>query len=231
MKLKDIEVTMSILMINISAQSVKELREMTGAGMMDCKKALKESDGNLEQAIEALRKKGLATANKKSTRQAAEGIIESYIHTGGKIGILLELNCETDFVARRSEFQALAKDIAMQVAASPDVEFISTENVSKEFIDEESKIEAEREDLKNKPEAIRDKIVQGRIEKRLKEKSLIDQPFIKNPDITVDELIKQNIAKIGENIQIKRFVRYKLGEGTIKEEKNFADEVSQILNK
>nr|YP_008965811.1 translation elongation factor Ts [Porphyridium purpureum]ATJ02999.1 translation elongation factor Ts [Porphyridium purpureum]BAO23787.1 translation elongation factor Ts [Porphyridium purpureum] len=217
--------------INISAQSVKELREMTGAGMMDCKKALKESDGNLEQAIEALRKKGLATANKKSMRQAAEGIIESYIHTGGKIGILLELNCETDFVARRSEFQALAKDIAMQVAASPDVEFISTENVSKEFIDEESKIEAEREDLKNKPEAIRDKIVQGRIEKRLKEKSLIDQPFIKNPDITVDELIKQNIAKIGENIQIKRFVRYKLGEGTIKEEKNFADEVSQILNK
>lgn len=198
---------------------------------MDCKKALTENNGDINKAIEALRKKGLATANKKSSRQAAEGIIESYIHTGGKIGILLELNCETDFVARRPEFQTLAKDIAMQVAASPDVEFVNTESVTKEFIEEEAKIEAGREDLKNKPEAIRNKIVQGRIEKRLKEKSLIDQPFIKNPDITIDELIKQNIAKIGENIQIKRFVRFNLGEGTVKEEKNFADEVNQILNK
>lgn len=198
---------------------------------MDCKNALKDNNGDLQKAIEALRQKGLATANKKSSRQAAEGVIESYIHTGGKIGILLELNCETDFVARRPEFQALAKDIAMQIAASPEVEFISIKDVSDKFIEEESRIEAGREDLKNKPAEIRDKIVKGRIEKRLKEKSLLDQSFIKNPDITIEELIKQNIAKIGENIQINRFVKFILGEGIVQEEKNFADEVNQILKK
>nr|YP_010330244.1 elongation factor Ts [Porphyridium aerugineum]UNJ17960.1 elongation factor Ts [Porphyridium aerugineum] len=217
--------------VNISAQTVKDLREKTGAGMMDCKKALADNNGDIEKALESLRQKGLATANKKSGRTATEGIIESYIHTGGKIGVMLELNCETDFVARRSEFQNLAKDIAMQIAASSDVEYISTNDIPNDIVEKEKKIEAGREDLANKPEAIRNKIVQGRIEKRLKEISLMDQFYIKNQDITIEELVKQNIALLGENIKIKRFTRFILGEGTVKEEKNFADEIKQILNK
>lgn len=217
--------------VNIDAQIVKELREKTGAGMMDCKKALKENNGDINKAIETLRQKGLASANKKTGRTAAEGIIESYIHTGAKIGILLELNCETDFVARRSEFQILARDIAMQIAACPNVEYISLNDIPEEIKTKEIEIEAGREDLKNKPQDIREKIVQGRVEKHFQEITLVNQAFIKNPDLTIEDLIKQNIALLGENIQIKRFVRYILGEGRVKENKNFAQEIDKILKK
>nr|YP_010336954.1 elongation factor Ts [Madagascaria erythrocladioides]UNJ16539.1 elongation factor Ts [Madagascaria erythrocladioides] len=196
---------------DISAQTVKELRDKTGAGMMDCKKALQAAKGDIAQALESLRLKGLASADKKSSRKAAEGIIDSYIHTGGKIGVLLEVNCETDFVARRIEFQNLVKNIAMQIAASPTVEYVSTNDIPSDTIENERRIEALKEDLANKPEQIRDKIVEGRIQKRLKELSLIDQPFIKDQDITIEELVKQNIALLGENIKVARFERFTLG--------------------
>nr|ARO90441.1 translation elongation factor Ts [Bangiopsis subsimplex] len=215
--------------MNISAKMVKELRDKTGAGMMDCKKVLQESKGDVNEAIEMLRKKGLASANKKSQRVAAEGIIECYIHTGAKIGVMLELNCETDFVARRTEFQTLARDIAMQIAASPNVEYISVAKIPENIVDAEKRIETGREDLTNKPSAVKDKIVAGRIEKRLKELSLLDQPFIKQSEITIEDLIKKNIALIGENIQVRRFEKFIVGGGIEKKSNNFADEVAEIL--
>lgn len=196
---------------HISAEYVKELRSKTGAGMMDCKKALQASAGNMELAIETLRKKGLSLADKKSGRITAEGIIESYIHAGSKIGVLVELNCETDFVARRLEFHRLAKDIAMQIAACPSVKYVSIDNIDENIIISETKIESEKEDLISKPEDIRNKIIVGRVDKRLKEMSLIDQPFIKDPDILVEELIKQHIALLGENIKVRRFKKFVLG--------------------
>nr|AYR06483.1 elongation factor Ts [Rhodogorgon sp.] len=198
--------------MQISAQQVKELRNKTGAGMMDCKKALQASSGNIEMAIANLRQKGLDIANKKSTRLAVEGIVESYIHVGSRIGVLLELNCETDFVARRSEFHELAKNIAMQIAACPLVEYISVEDIPKNIIDLENRIESGKEDLLSKPIEVREKIVKGRIVKKLKELSLLDQAFIRNPDISVNELVKQNIALLGENIKIRRFQKFILGE-------------------
>jgi elongation factor Ts len=213
-------------MADISAKVVKELREKTGAGMMDCKKALKENGGDMAKAMEWLRQKGIASADKKAGRVAAEGLVDSYIHTGGRIGVLVEVNCETDFVARREEFQSLVRNIAMQIAACPNVEYVSVEDIPAEFTENEKKIEMGREDLANKPENIREKIVVGRIEKRLKELSLLDQPYIKDQNITVAELIKQTIAQLGENIKIRRFVRFVLGEGIEKEETNFADEVA-----
>ena len=216
--------------MNISAQMVKELRDKTGAGMMDCKKVLEASQGDFDQAMEMLRQKGLASATKKSQRVAAEGIIESYIHTGAKIGVLLELNCETDFVARRREFQNLSRDIAMQIVASPNVEYISAEDIPEELITEEKRIEAGKEDLQNKPDNVRDKIVTGRVEKRLKELSLLDQSFIKQPDITIEELIKKHIALLGENIQLRRFEKFIVGGGIEKRSSNFADEVAEILD-
>nr|YP_010336630.1 elongation factor Ts [Rhodospora sordida]UNJ15036.1 elongation factor Ts [Rhodospora sordida] len=215
--------------MNISAQRVKELRDKTGAGMMDCKKVLEASHGDIDQAIEMLRQKGLASANKKSQRIAAEGIIESYIHTGARIGVLLELNCETDFVARRTEFQTLARDIAMQIVASPDVEYVSIQDIPENVIAEEERIEAGKEDLTNKPANVKDKIVAGRIEKRLKELSLVSQAFIKQPDLTVEELIKKNIALLGENIQLRRFEKFVIGGGVPKKSNNFANEVAEIL--
>jgi len=217
--------------VSISAQMVKDLRDKTGAGMMDCKKVLEASEGNIAQAIEMLRQKGLASANKKSQRVAAEGVVESYIHTGSKIGVLLELNCETDFVARRTEFQTLAKDIAMQVAASPNVEYVSLEEIPESIIIEEKRIEAGREDLQDKPDNVKEKILAGRIEKRLKELSLVDQAFIKQTDITVGELITKNIALLGENIQLKRFEKFIVGGGAPKQENNFVDDVAQMLEK
>lgn len=217
--------------MSISAQMVKDLRDKTGAGMMDCKKVLEASEGNIAQAIEMLRQKGLASANKKSQRVAAEGVVESYIHTGSKIGVLLELNCETDFVARRTEFQTLAKDIAMQVAASPNVEYVSLEEIPESIIIEEKRIEAGREDLQDKPDNVKEKILAGRIEKRLKELSLVDQAFIKQTDITVGELITKNIALLGENIQLKRFEKFIVGGGAPKQENNFVDDVAQMLEK
>nr|WDA98911.1 elongation factor Ts [Sciadococcus taiwanensis] len=217
----------------ISAQSIKELREKTGAGMMDCKKALQECSGDMNKALEELRKKGLAYAEKKIGRKTAEGIIESYIHIGGRIGVLVEINCETDFVAKREEFQQMARNIAMQLAASPNVEYVQISDIPKEIIEKEKEIESQREDIKDKPEKIKTQIVEGRIHKRLKELSLLDQEYIRDPNITVEELIKQNIATIGENIQVKRFVKFLLGENTNNEDdkrnNNFQYEVQKML--
>jgi len=213
-------------MADISAKLVKELRDKTGAGMMDCKKALVENDGDVEISIEWLRKKGLASAGKKGGRVASEGIVGSYIHTGGRVGVLVEVNCETDFVARREDFQALVRNIAMQIAACPNVEYVRVEDIPAEIVDREKAIEMGKDDLGNKPENIKEKIVQGRIEKRMKELSLMDQPFIRDQNISVEELVKETIAQIGEKVEVRRFVRFVLGEGIEKVEANFADEVA-----
>jgi len=215
-------------MANITAKLVKDLRDKTGAGMMDCKKALNETNGDLETAIEWLRKKGIASAEKKSGRVAAEGAIGSYIHTGSRVGVLLELNCETDFVARGEIFQSLLKDISMQVAACPNVEYVSVEDVPLKVVEKEKLIEMGRDDLANKPEQIREKIVEGRIAKRLKELVLLDQPYIKDSSLTVEQLVKQTAGKIGENIKVRRFTRYTLGEGIEVKEIGFAEEVESM---
>lgn len=215
----------------ISAKVVKELRDKTAAGMMDCKKALQESNGDFEKAMESLRKKGLASASKKSDRIATEGIVESYIHMGGKLGVLVEVNCETDFVARREEFQELAKNVAMQIAANPAVKFISLKEIPEALVAEEKKIELEKDDLTNKPQEIKEKIVEGRIQKRLNEMILLEQSFIRDSDITIEELVKRNIALLGENIQIRRFERFNLGEGLEKRQDNFSQEVEKMTQK
>ncbi len=216
---------------NITAKLVKDLRDQTGAGMMDCKKALKETDGNVEKALEWLRKKGIASAEKKSGRIATEGSIGSYIHTGSRVGVLLELNCETDFVARGDIFQSLLKDVSMQVAACPNVEYVSINEIPSDVVEKEKQIEMGRDDLSGKPEQIKEKIVEGRISKRLNELVLLSQPYIKDSSITVEDLVKQAAAKIGENIQVRRFTRYTLGEGIEKNEMEFADEVASLQSK
>ncbi|NJM58029.1 MAG: translation elongation factor Ts [Synechococcales cyanobacterium RU_4_20] len=213
-------------MADVSAKLVKELRDKTGAGMMDCKKALKETDGDLEKAGEWLRQKGIASASKKSGRTAAEGLVSSYIHTGGRVGVLVEVNCETDFVARGDKFAELVRNIAMQIAACPNVEYVTAEEVPSDMLEKEKEIEMGREDLAGKPEAIREKIVMGRIEKRRKDLSLMDQPYVRDQTITVAELVKKSISELGENIQIRRFARFVLGEGIEKEETDFAAEVA-----
>lgn len=218
-------------MVDISAQTVKELREKTSAGMMDCKKALQESNGDIEKAIESLKQKGLASANKKSNRIASEGLIESYIHMGGKLGVMVELNCETDFVARNPDFQELARNVAMQIAACPTVQFIRLEEIPENIIQEEKDLESSKDDLANKPKEIREKIVEGRIQKRLKEMVLLEQPFIRDNTMLVGDLVKQSVAKLGENIQIRRFQRFNLGEGLEKKSENFADEVAKMTTK
>ncbi len=215
-------------MAQVTAQSVKELRDKTGAGMMDCKKALAETSGDLDKAIEWLRQKGIASAEKKSGRVAAEGAIGSYIHTGSRVGVLLEINCETDFVARGDLFQELIKDVAMQVAACPNVEYVSTDDIPDGVADKEKSIEMGRDDLSGKPEQIKEKIVEGRIGKRLKELSLLDQPYIKDSSMTVGELVKQVAGQIGENLKVRRFTRYTLGEGIEVEKMDFATEVASI---
>ncbi len=215
-------------MTNITAKLVKDLRDQTGAGMMDCKKALNETDGNLEKAAEWLRKKGIASAEKKSGRVAAEGSIGSYIHTGSRVGVLIELNCETDFVARGEIFQALLKDVSMQVAACPNVEYVSVDDIPNEIVEKEKLIEMDRDDLTGKPEQIKVRIVEGRINKRLKELALLDQPYIKDSSMTVEQLVKQAAGKIGENIKVRRFTRYTLGEGIEVEKVGFADEVASL---
>lgn len=217
--------------IEISAQAVKELREKTSAGMMDCKKALQDSNGDMSKAMEALRQKGLASATKKTSRIATEGVVESYIHMGGKLGVMVEVNCETDFVARRPEFQELAKNIAMQIAASPLVEYISLQSIPADIVQKEKEIESSKDDLAKKPKEIKEKIVEGRIQKRLKELTLLDQFFIRDSSITIDELIKQNISKLGENIQVRRFERFVLGEGLQKKQENFSEEVEKMIKK
>lgn len=198
--------------MEISAKAVKELREKTGAGMMDCKNALLQTSGEFEKAIEHLRQKGLASADKKMIRQAKEGIIDYYIHTGSKLGVLVEINCETDFVARRPEFQQLSKNIAMQIAACPSVLYVSYDSIPQDLIEKEKLIEMGKEDLAKKPHEMKEKIVQGRVEKTLKSLCLLDQPFIKNQDITMEELIKQTVAQLGENIKVARFTRFILGQ-------------------
>lgn len=208
----------------ISASLVKELRERTGAGMMDCKKALTESNGDIEKAADYLREKGLAAAAKKAGRIAAEGLVESYIHGAGRIGVLLEINCETDFVAKTDDFKNLAREIAMQIAAAKP-EYVNIEDVPAEIMEKERSILRAQALNEGKPEKIVDKMVSGRIEKYYKEVCLMEQPFIKDPDLTVKQLLTEKVVKIGENISIRRFNRYELGEGLQKRQNDLAAEV------
>lgn len=202
--------------VAVSASLVKQLREETGAGMMDCKKALAETGGDLEKAQEYLRKKGLSSADKKSSRLAAEGRIGSYIHDS-RIGVLIEVNCETDFVGRGEKFKELVDDLAMQVVASPQVQFVSVEDIPETVVTNEKELERQREDLLSKPENIREKIVEGRVSKRLGELALLEQPFLKDDSVLVKDLVKQTVAALGENIKVRRFVRFTLGETAEKE--------------
>jgi len=212
----------------ITAGMVKELRERTGVGMMDCKNALVEAGGDMEKAIELLRTKGLAQAAKKASRLASEGLVSSYIHMGGRIGVLIEVNCETDFVAKTEEFKSFCHDLAMQIAASKP-EYVKREDVPQETIEAEKRILRQQALNEGKPEKIVDKMVEGRIEKYYKENCLLEQPFIKDTDKTVQDLLNDKIMKLGENITVRRFVRYEVGEGLAKKEQNFVDEVmSQI---
>jgi elongation factor Ts len=212
----------------ITAEMVRQLRERTGAGMMDCKKALTEAEGNEEKAIELLREKGIANAAKKAGRIAAEGLVEAYIHGGGRIGVLVEVNIETDFAAKNEEFKAFVKDIAMQIAASKPL-YVKREEVPASNIENEKEILRAQAKNEGKPEKIIEKMVEGRIEKFYAENCLLEQAFIKDPDITIEQLVKEKIAKIGENISIRRFVRFERGEGIEKKEENFADEVMKQI--
>ena len=217
-------------MVNkISSENIKELRNKTGAGMTDCKKALEASNGQIDIAIENLRKKGLASADKKSSRLAAEGLIESYIHSGSRIGVIIEINCETDFVSRQPEFHQLAKNIAMQIAACQSVKYVSISEIPEDQVIYEKQIELEKEDLINKPDNIKNKIATGRVEKRLNQLSLMNQAFIRDTEITIEDLIKQHIALWGENIKVRRFQRFLLGEGLESKSITFSEEVSSMI--
>jgi len=198
--------------MEISAKLVKDLREKTGAGMMDCKNALVEAKGDMEQAVVVLRKKGLASAQKKAARVAAEGMIGHYIHAGGKLGVLVEVNCETDFAARSEEFQVLVKDIAMHIAAQNPL-FVKREDVPAEVVEKEKEIYKDQARASGKPANIIDKIAEGKLESYYEMACLFDQKFVKDPNITVKDLINNLVAKIGENIQVRRFARFKTGEG------------------
>jgi elongation factor Ts len=208
----------------ITAQTVKELRERTGAGMMDCKKALTATEGDIDKAVDFLRENGLAAAAKKASRIAAEGVVESYIHGGGRIGVLLELNCETDFVAKTDAFKALAKDIAMQIAAN-NPQFVSRDQVPAEIVEHEKEVLRIQALNEGKPAKIVEKMIIGRVDKFYKEICLLEQPYIKDPDKTILELINGMITKIGENVSIRRFTRFQLGEGIEKKSNDFAAEV------
>jgi len=219
-------------MADISMNSVKALREKTGAGMVDCKNALVEASGDETQAVEILRKKGMATASKKAGRIAAEGAVGSYIHMGGKVGVLVEVNCESDFVARGEEFQQLVKDVAMHIAAT-DPRYVNRTEVPTEELDKEREIL--RGQLKNdpknanKPEDVLNKIIEGRIGKFYEENVLVDQPFVKDPSKTIGDLVTEKIASIKENISVRRFTRYKMGEGIEKKADDFAAEVASMV--
>ena len=219
---------LSAPMAEISAKLVKELRDKTGAGMMDCKKALAETAGDMTKASEWLRQKGIASAEKKSGRTAAEGAVGSYIHTGARVGVLVEVNCETDFVARGELFQELLRNVAMQIAACPNAEYVTTDEIPAEVVEREKAIEMGRDDLSSKKPEMKEKIVEGRIGKRLKEMALLEQPFIRDPNMTLGELVKQAAGKTGENIQVRRFTRYTLGEGIEVERVDFATEVASM---
>ena len=220
-------------MAEVTAGAVKALREKTGAGMMECKKALIEANGNEERANEILRERGLASAKKKEGRVAAEGVVGSYIHMGGKVGVLVEVNCETDFVARGDEFQQLVKDIAMHIAAA-EPRYVSRDEVTTDVLDKEREIARAqaKNDPKNanKPDQVIDKIIEGRLNKFYEEFVLLDQPFIKEPAQTVGEMVTEKVAKTGEKITIRRFARYKMGEGLAKRDDDFGGEVAKLAS-
>ena len=219
-------------MAEVTASAVKSLREKSGAGMVDCKNALVEAGGDEAAAMELLRKKGMATAGKKAGRVTAEGVVGSYIHMGGKVGVLVEINCESDFVARGEEFQQLVKDVAMHIAAS-DPRYATRDQVPSTELDKEREIM--REQLKNdpknanKPAEVLDKIIEGRLNKFYEENVLVDQPFVKDPSKTIGELVAEKIGSIKENISIRRFTRYKMGEGIEKKADDFAAEVASMV--
>ncbi|MBN2705858.1 MAG: translation elongation factor Ts [Deltaproteobacteria bacterium] len=215
-------------MTQISAAMVKELREMTGAGIMDCKAALKEKNGNIDDAVTYLREKGLASAAKKGGRVTSEGVVASYIHAGGKIGVMVEVNCETDFVARTEGFVDFVKDVAMHIAAAAPVA-LRREDVDPEVLAGERSIYRTQALESGKPEKILDKIIDGKMEKFFKENCLLEQAFVKDTDISIEDLIKQMIAKTGENISIRRFTRYVMGEGLEKRSCDLAQEVADQL--
>ena len=219
-------------MAEITAAAVKQLREKTGAGMMECKNALVEAAGNEDKAVDILRERGLASAKKREGRIAAEGIVGSYIHMGGKVGVLVEMNCETDFVARGDEFQQLVKDIAMHIAAA-EPRYVTRDEVPAEVLDKEREIARAqaRNDPKNanKPDQVIDKIIEGRLNKFYEESVLTDQPFVKDPAKTVGELVTEKISKTGERMTIRRFTRYKMGEGLERRGDDFGNEVASML--
>jgi elongation factor Ts len=216
--------------MEVTSAMVKDLRERTGAGMMDCKKALVESEGDMDKAIAYLREKGLAAAAKKAGRIAAEGMVESYIHMGGKIGVLVEVNCETDFVAKTDQFKTFCHDVAMHIAAANPL-FVTKEEVPMEALNKEKEIFRAQALNEGKPEKIVDRMVEGRIEKYFKEVCLLEQPFVKDPDKTIKDLVSDATVAIGEKISIRRFARYERGEGIQKREDNFAEESAAQVSK
>lgn len=213
-----------------SASDIKDLRASTGAGMLDCQKALKECNGDMDKAIAYLREKGIAAVAKKATRIAAEGLVASYIHMGGKIGVLVEVNCETDFVAKSEAFQILCKDIAMQIAAAKP-EFVRVEEVPTENIEKEKEILRVQAANEGKPAAIIERMVEGRVKKYYKDVCLMEQEFVKDPEKTISDIMTEATLKIGEKLSIRRFVRYEVGEGMQKREDNFAEEVASQMKK
>lgn len=214
----------------VSASAVKELRERTGAGMLDCKKALDETNGDIDKAIALLREKGLSAAANKAGRIATEGVVESYIHGGGRIGVLVEINCETDFVGKTDQFKEFARDIAMHIAAASP-KYVRREEVPADELEKEKDILKAQALNEGKPEKIVEKMVEGRINKYYEEYCLLDQSFVKDPDKTINTLLNEKISTIGENISIRRFVRYELGEGLEKKQENFVEEVMSQVNK
>ncbi len=214
----------------ITAGMVKELRERTGVGMMDCKNALVETGGDMEKAIEVLRTRGLAQATKKASRVASEGLVSSYIHMGGRIGVLLEINCETDFVAKNSDFQELVHDICMHVAAS-NPRYVAKEQVEPAVIEHEKQILINQAINEGKKPEIAEKVVTGRLEKFISEICLLEQPFVKDPDITVGQMVQQKISQFGENISVRRFARFEMGEGLQKRQDDFAAEIAKLQQK
>lgn len=215
-------------MANITPQMVKELRERTQAGMMDCKKALQETGGDMEKAVDYLREKGLAQASKKSGRLASEGLVDAYIHGDGRIGVLIEVNCETDFVAKTDEFKTLVRELAMQVAALK-AEYVRREDVPEDVLEREREVNRQRALNEGKPENVVDRIVEGRLEKFYEEVCLLEQPYVRDNDKKIKDIIQEKIAQIGENIQVRRFVRYERGEGLEKKSEDFAAEVQAQL--
>jgi elongation factor Ts len=213
-------------MAEVTATLIKDLRERTGAGMADCKKALVEVDGDIDKAIDYLRTKGLAKAAKKAGREATEGAVVSYIHGGGRIGVLVEINCETDFVARNEDFQAFTREVALQIAAM-NPQFVRKDEVSQDVVDREREVLLAKAKESGKPEQVVQKMVDGQISKWMKEICLLDQPWVKDPDKTIDQVQQELIAKIGENVKIRRFVRFELGEGLEKKKDDFAAEVAK----